>query len=128
MIPYRERELCQRFYNGESISSREFNNGGLDFYSDFVHPQWKQDKVTKQEDLWGEIWHTLVNPTIVLTANQEHRLTQPLKRNGFTANHPLDVVDKARKEKFIEHHDGFNPTQDEKLAVLRWQIQMEKRK
>lgn len=99
MIPYREREICQKYNRGEPVPAGEFNNGGLDFFHDVVYPMWRQEQATAQLDFFNEVWWTRVKPLeIELAPDKPHEIT-----------------------------GDFKPTAEEQLIYLKWQSHLEKR-
>lgn len=71
------KEIERRYFSGESIPALDFekSEGGLELFGDVIYFDWKRDKATQQEDMWGEVWHQKVVPhEIPLIAEQEHLL------------------------------------------------------
>lgn len=78
------REIIRRFQTGETVSASEFNNGGLDFFSDVVWPMALKEEATRQLGFDQDIYYTRTHPIEDLTPEQE-RLNRPVElKNGIT--------------------------------------------
>lgn len=101
----------ERYFNGEQIPARDFNNnGGLKFFGEVVYLEWLKDKATSQEGLDGEAYW------------------QKVKRVPGRTERPTEVQIKQERNEIIEAHRKAEincvPSDAEKLVLVRHQLRM----
>lgn len=75
-------EIKRRYFSGEAIPARDFNNKGLEFFGEVVFQDWVKENTTAQEDLWQELHWKRNHPLIELTPEQEHLMRVETSKNA----------------------------------------------
>lgn len=77
MKPLHERQIYVDYMGGKPIPAHDFNNGGLDIFSNYVYPDVLREHAGRQLDFEGEIWYTKSRPIQVMSPEQEYLLRHP---------------------------------------------------
>lgn len=96
------REIIAKYNRGEIVSATEFNNGGLDFFSDVVWPMALHEQATRQLGFDGDVYYKRVHPLEFDTPEKE-RLARPVVlKNGISQTIVSRFDDDLERQRITE--------------------------
>lgn len=67
-----ERHQYTDYMAGKQMPARDFTNGALDIFGEYVYPEVLREHCGGQIDFQGEIWYTKCRPKPIVSPEQQH--------------------------------------------------------